>query len=137
MEPILRPDEIRPGSPRSLGLMGAAVCILASLWPLLHGSSPRPVLAACALALAALAIFFPGVLRPANRLLSSLGVILGRIVSPVIMLFIYIVAVVPTGLLRRALGKDSLRLRFEPDLDTYWISRNLTARELGSMLRQY
>ena len=52
-----------------------------------------------------------------------LGLLMGRVVSPVAIGIVYYLTVVPTGLIMRALGKDPLRLRFERELPSYWIKR--------------
>ena len=58
-----------------------------------------------------------------NWLWFRFGLLLHSVVNPVIMGVVFYVAVLPTGLVMRALGKDLLRLKFEPDRDTYWIAR--------------
>ena len=44
-------------------------------------------------------------------------------------------AVTPTALIRRALGKDSLRLSFEREAKSYWIARDTAPR--SSMHNQF
>ena len=45
------------------------------------------------------------------------------VVNPIIMGLIFFVAVTPTALIMRARGKDLLRLKREPQADSYWIVR--------------
>jgi hypothetical protein len=47
---------------------------------------------------------------------------------------LFVVAVVPTGLVLRLLGKDPLRLRFDPAAPSYWQRR--TAQP-GPMSEQF
>ena len=73
------------------------------------------------LAFAALALFWQAPLAPLNRLWARLGNALHAIVNPVIMGLLFVVSIVPIGLVMRLLGKDFLRLRRDPGAATYWI----------------
>ena len=70
--------------------------------------------------LAGLAV--PKLLHPLNMLWTKLGLLLGRIVTPVVMFLVYAISVVPIGLLLRLFGKDLLRLK--PADSSYWIDRS-------------
>jgi len=72
----------------------------------------------------AVAMLAPTLLAPLNRLWTRFGLLLHRIVSPVVLGIMFFLVVTPMGLLMRAFGKDPLRLRFEKDLPSYWINRN-------------
>jgi hypothetical protein len=111
------------GSERSFGLVFAAVFCVIGLWPLMGGHPVRIWSLAIAAVFLALAFARPAVLRPLNLLWFRFGLLLGRIVSPIVMALIFYVAVVPTGLIMKLLGKDILRLRFDPHAKTYWIVR--------------
>jgi predicted membrane metal-binding protein len=110
-------------SERSFGLVFAAVFALLALWPLVNGRGARWWAFGVAGLFLALAFVAPVLLRPLNRLWMALGRLLNRIVSPVVMAFLYIVAVVPTGLALRLSGKDPLRLRRDPGAASYWLPR--------------
>lgn len=111
------------GSERSFGLVFAVVFGVIGLWPLIGGHPVRIWSLAIAAVFLVLAFARPAVLRPLNLLWFRFGLLLGRIVSPIVMALIFYVAVVPTGLIMKLLGKDILRLRFDPDAGTYWIAR--------------
>ena len=49
--------------------------------------------------------------------------LLHAVVNPIVMAILFYVAVLPTGLLMRAMGKDMLRLKREPENESYWILR--------------
>lgn len=111
------------GSERSFGLVFAVVFGVIGLWPLIGGHSVRIWSLAIAAVFLVLAFARPAVLRPLNLLWFRFGLLLGRIVAPIVMALIFYVAVVPTGLIMKLLGKDILRLRFDRDVETYWIAR--------------
>mgnify|MGYP001249993516 CR=1 FL=1 len=66
-----------------------------------------------------------------------LGLLLGRIVTPVVMGVVYLLAFVPTGLVMRARGRDLLWLRRDPDAQTYWIERRPPGPAPNSMTNQF
>jgi hypothetical protein len=55
----------------------------------------------------------------------------------VVMFLLFAITIVPIGLLRRALGKDSLNLRFDPDAPSYWIPREPPGPAPESMKQQF
>jgi len=68
-------------------------------------------------------LLWPSVLNPLNRTWLKFGEILHNIVNPIVMALLFYATVLPTGLVMRALGKDLLRLKRQPGLETYWIVR--------------
>jgi hypothetical protein len=91
--------------------------------------------AAVVAALVALAV--PKLLGPLNKGWTQLGLLLFKVVNPVVMFILFATTIVPIGLLRRALRKDSLRLRFEPDAPSYWIPREPPGPAPESMKNQF
>ena len=51
------------------------------------------------------------------------GFILGKIVSPIVMGFIFFAVVTPIGIIMRVLRKDILNLK-KNDQNTYWIKKD-------------
>ena len=125
------------GSDRGFGLLFAVVLAGFGLFPLLGGGSPRGQLLAFAGALLAVALFRARWLAPFNRVWFKLGLLLHRIASPVVMAVIYFAVVTPTGLIMRALGKDPLRLDYDPEAESYWIHRDPPGPERESMTNQF
>jgi hypothetical protein len=85
----------------------------------------------------ALALFWTAPLRPLNWLWTRFGDLLNRLVSPIAIGLLFYLAVMPTGLLRRALGKDLLRLRRDPSVPSYWILRVPPGPSPESMKNQF
>jgi hypothetical protein len=50
---------------------------------------------------------------------------------------VFYTTVTPIGLVRRLLGKDPLRLRWDRDAVTYWIERNPPGPASDTMPRQF
>jgi len=61
-------------------------------------------------------------LEPLNKLWMRLGILLGRIVSPIVLGVIFFGLFTPIAILMRLSGRDELRLKFNRQL-SYWISR--------------
>ena len=131
-------DAERAGSNRGFGLTVGG--ILAALGGMRIGLSPidaaaAPVdrLALCLWALGGtlivLALFRPAWLAAPNRWWHRLGLLLARVVNPVVLLLLYTTCIVPIGLAMRALGHDPLRLRRNPASDTWWIAHKPTPLE--------
>lgn len=130
----MAPTKIRMGSERSFGLVFAGVFALVAGLPLLHGHPLRLwALPFAALFLAA-ALLRPGALAPLNRLWFAFGLALGKVMTPVMMGLLFVVAVIPTALLMKLLRKDPLQRRLDPDAATYWEPRT---QQPGPMREQF
>ena len=140
-EPGRGPDhgesELAPGSDRGFGLLFAALfaAVGAAAW------AGRGVVVAWPFAASgafmAAALFRPGLLGPLNRAWFRLGLLLSRIVSPVVLAVLFYAVVTPTGLLMRLMGKDPLRLRFDRRAASYWIRRTPPGPVPESMKNQF
>ncbi len=89
-----------------------------------HGGKLWPWSCTLAALLLAAALARPALLNPLNRAWLKFGLLLHKIVSPLVMALIFYGAVWPTGLVMRMLGKDLLRLKRAPDAASYWIERH-------------
>src|SRR5262249_25445489 len=65
----------------------------------------------------------PAWLHPFNRLWMMLGLVLHKIVNPIVMGLLFYGTILPTGLVMRLRGRDLLRLKREEAADSYWIAR--------------
>lgn len=122
-ESFRREEEHRTSSNRSFGLVIAVAFLLIGVVPWLLGGKLHywAIVGAAAFLVAALAV--PAVLSPLNRIWTRFGLLLHRIVSPLVLGFMFYVVVTPIGLLMRMLGKDPLRREFDRRATSYWIER--------------
>lgn len=122
-ESLRRHEEVKGSSNRTLGLVFAAVFLIVAVLPVFFGGALRwwSIVIAAAFALAAL--LFPRTLTRLNRAWTRFGLLLHKIVSPIVLGFLFYIVVTPLGLLMRLLGKDPLRLRWDRQSSTYWIER--------------
>ncbi|HEU0225723.1 MAG TPA: SxtJ family membrane protein [Steroidobacteraceae bacterium] len=125
------------GSDRSFGVVFAIVFAIIAAWPLMKGGPVRLWAAAMATIFLILAVVVPRVLAPLNRLWMAFGLLLGRIISPIMLFLVYVIAVVPTGLIMRLLGKDPLHRSFDPGAKSYWVHRVPPGKPDATMTRQF
>ena len=83
------------------------------------------------------ALGFPSILAPLNRLWLRFGLLLHRIVSPLVLGIMFFLVITPMGLLMRAFGKDLLRLKFDRAAASYWIERTPPGPPPESMADQF
>jgi len=134
---VAHSDEVKVGSERSFGLVFTAVFLLIGLWPVVHALPIRSwaLIAAAVFFICALAM--PRVLRPFNLIWFRFGMLLHKIVNPLVMGLLFFSTITPIGLIFRIIGKDSLHRTFEPDADTYWIRRDPPGPTPDSMKNQF
>src|SRR6201995_2110056 len=71
----------------------------------------------------AAALVRASLLHPLNQLWMKLGLLLHRIVNPIVMGLLFFGTIWPTGLVMRLRGRDLLRLKRDPAPSSYWIAR--------------
>ena len=129
-------SEIKPPSERSTGLLFAAVAVIvAVLWR----NSPTVPWVALGMAamLATVSLIAPVLLRPLNILWFRFGLLLHRVVNPIVMFAVFAAVFVPAGAMMR-LWRDPLRLRRRTtEASTYWIERSESGNAAGSMTNQF
>ena len=130
-------EPVEGGSERGFGIVFAFVFVAIGLFPLLDDGPPRAWALGVAGAFVVAALVRPAWLAPLNRVWFKLGLLLQRVVNPLVMAVIYFAVVTPTGLVMRALGKDPLRLKYDPDAESYWIHRDPPGPERESMKNQF
>ena len=134
-------DDVKVGSARSFGLVFATVFIIIALMPLLSLSDQQGSVRLWALIVAAFfaitSLTMPRLLEPLNKLWFRFGLLLHKIVNPLIMGLLFFVTVTPIGLLMRGLGKTPLKLGFDKSAESYWITRTPPGPAPESMKRQF
>ncbi len=116
-------EAVKGSSDRSFGLVFAFVFTIIGLWPLLDGSAVRWWSLAIALGFAAVSLIRPSLLAPLNRLWLQFGLLLNRVVSPLVMGLLFYLVMTPIALIMRMTGKDPLRLKYDAAARSYWIPR--------------
>ena len=136
-EDLGRKEEIKGSSDRSFGLVFTVVFALVGLWPVFFGNAARPWALGIAAVFLIVALARPALLAPLNTLWLKFGLLLSRVVNPIVIGLLFYSTVTPIGLVMRLLGKDPLRLRFEPAATSYWIERDPPGPPPESMKNQF
>lgn len=124
-------------SERKFGFTIAVVLALLSALPVIAGKSPYYWLLVPAIVLALFALAAPHLLSPLNRAWYRFGLLLHKIVNPLILGMLFFTVVTPVALLMKAAGKRLLQRYYEPDSKTYWISRNPPGPDVQSIRNQF
>ena len=115
--------DIKISSNRSFGIVFFIVFLIISLYPLLNSENIRIWSLIISFIFLILGLFNSKFLNPLNKIWFKFGLLLGKIISPVVMGLIFYFVVTPIALLMRLLKKDPLNLRFNKN-NTYWIKKS-------------
>ena len=130
-EHLERP-EVKPPSERATGLVFAAVAAIVAY---LNRDSQAVLWAAggASMALALLSLAAPRLLKPLNIVWFRFGLLLHRIVNPLVMAILFYGIVTPAGFLMRRV-RDPLNARGRGDNGSFWLARH---EPPGSMKNQF
>ena len=124
-------------SNRKFGLFFAAVFIVLGAYAYWKAWGEVSVAAIILSVLAsAVTLIAPQLLTPFNRLWNSLGILLGKIVSPIVLGIIFFVLITPISLVIRLFGRDELKIK-KRSVDSYWVDRSPPGPSADSFKNQY
>ncbi len=115
--------DIKRSSNRSFGIVFFVVFIIIGFWPLIDINTYRLWAIIIAFIFLILGLINSKLLTPLNILWFKFGILLGKIISPLVMGLIFFLVVTPIAILMRILKKDLLNLKFN-NKQTYWIKKN-------------
>ena len=129
--------EILPSNRRFGTVLGGVLLTLAGYSLATSGSTILRLAAATAGALLlTLGVAAPDRLTTLNRAWHRLGLMMGRIVNPIVLGLLYFGIITPVALVTRRLGRDELRLRKAAG-KSYWIEREPPGPQPDSFKNQY
>ena len=125
-------------SNRKFGGLFTAVFAIAAVYLYLFKSATTAalVLAALAASFGVVTLAAPRLLAPLNKLWFQLGLLLGKIVSPLVLGSIFFLLITPVSLISRAFGRDELLLK-KRKVSSYWIDREPPGPEPASFRNQF
>jgi hypothetical protein len=129
--------EPKVGTERSFGVVFSIVFTIIGTLPFIRGGELRLWSLLVAAVFLGLGLLAPGILRPLNILWFKFGLLLGRIIAPIVISLLFFIAITPTALVMRLLRKDLLSLKFDRKAKSYWINRSKTDNPMGSMKNQF
>ena len=118
----MKNTEIKIGSNKCFGVVFFIVFLLIAIYPLINNGELRIWSFVIAIIFLILGLINSKVLTPLNKLWFKFGLLLGKVISPIIMGIIFFLVVTPTALIMRIIGKDLLNLKFN-NKKSYWIEK--------------
>ena len=115
-------SDIKISSNRSFGVVFFVVFLLISIYPFFNEGNIRIWSLLIAIIFLILGLLNSKLLTPINKVWFKFGLILGRIVSPIVMGIIFFAVVTPISFIMRIFGKDVLNLKYNKN-QSYWIEK--------------
>jgi hypothetical protein len=122
-EVVYRDEKVVVGSDRSFGVVMAVALGATTLLNTWHSGRLWPWTGGLAALFLVAGLLRPSTLNPLNLIWLRFGLLLHKVVNPIVMALLFYGTVLPTGLVMRMMGRDLLRLKRQPDADSYWIVR--------------
>ncbi len=131
----LRHEDVTPPSERATGIVFVFVtAIFAALWR--DNLAVAVPFAGLSVALGVMSWRCPRLLGPLNILWFRFGLLLHKIVNPVVMMALFAIAIVPAGLIMQRL-RDPLVKKRKPAGESYWADLTAESRPASSMTQQF
>jgi hypothetical protein len=135
-EDFQREATTRGPSDRSFGWVFTLVFLFFGLWPIRHGKPIRPLCLALSGTLLLVTLIWPSLFHRPNQIWTKCGILLGKLVNPIIAAVLFYLVFTPMALILRWMGKDLLALAYDPDITSYWSQRNSSTGK-SSMTDQF
>jgi len=129
--------EVKSSSDKNFGFVFAIVFSIIGFWPLISSDQPRFWAMYIGAAFLGAAFLLPKALHPLNRLWMAFGLVLHKMVNPLVMGLLFFMVVTPIGLLMRLLGKRTLDLQIDESRQSYWIERDQPGPAIDGMKNQF
>ena len=123
----------KKSSNRSFGLLFFVVFFLIGIWPLFKENDYRLWSLIISIIFLILGLLNSKLLEPLNNLWIKFGEILGKVISPIIMMIVFFIVLTPLSFIIKLFGKDLLQIKFVKN-NSYWITRK---KDIGSMKKQF
>ena len=111
-------------SNRTFGLLFIGVFAVLGFYGLWQGWSHRiiQVYFAFSVLLMGFTLLAPVFLTPFNKAWYQLGLLMGKVVSPIVLGILFFLVITPVALVMRLAGRDALKIR-KQNVNTYWVDR--------------
>ena len=109
-------------SNKSFGIVFFILFLIIAFYPLVNDEQYRIWALIISIIFLFLGLTRSSLLTPLNLIWTKFGILLGRIISPIIMGLVFFAVVTPTGLIMKIFRKDLLNLK-KRNNKSYWIPR--------------
>ncbi len=130
--------DVKRGSDRGFGITFAIVfALLGGYFTAVTPLAAGPWLLGISGAFLAVAFIRPVTLRPLNVFWFRLGLLLHKIVSPLVMGLMFFLVITPFAIVMKLAGRDHLRLKFDAEQESYWVKREVPGPSPESFKKQF
>jgi hypothetical protein len=136
-EDFSREEHVKGSSDKGFGQVFAGFFVLMSGLSWWRGHTAWHWALPVAAVFLILAYTYPKALSPLNWAWMKLGLLIYKVMNPLVLGLLFFVTIMPIGLIMRAFGKDFLRLRLDRNAPSYWIHREPPGPEPQSMKNQF
>jgi len=132
-------DDVKAPSERSFGITFAVVFALLAAFSYWHRgvSNTFYITIVVSVVFAVVTLAAPRILRPLNLIWLKFGLLLHKIVNPVIMGILFFGIFTPMGVVMRMFGVDFLHTKRKPATASYWIAKSDDNIPDSSMKNQF
>ena len=125
-------------SNRTFGLLFIGVFAVLGLYGIWKDWSAELIKAffMMSVALLGVTLFAPKLLTPFNKVWYQLGLLLGKVVSPIVLGILFFIVITPVAIVMRLAGRDALKLR-KQNVQSHWIERKPPGPEPESFKEQF
>jgi len=116
----------------TFGILFFIFFLIIGLYPLISGGTIRIWSITLSLVFLIITIIKPNLFTSLNKLWIKFGILIGKIISPIVMGLIFFFVVTPIGILMKILKKDVMGLK--RGASSYWITRE---DKVQSMKKQF
>tara|TARA_B110000438_G_C15287917_1_gene425571 strand:- start:22 stop:411 length:390 start_codon:yes stop_codon:yes gene_type:complete len=116
-------DKIKMSTNKSFGLVFFVFFLIIALFPLFKDGNIRIWAIVVSVIFLILGLLNSKILSPLNKIWFKFGILLGKIISPIVMGVVFFAVVTPTSLMMRIFGKNLLCLKKE-NKKSYWIEKS-------------
>ena len=114
--------KIKINSNKSFGIVFSIIFLIIATYPILSNNNVRLWLLILSVIFMILGLKNSNILSPLNKIWFKFGLLLGKIISPIIMGLIFFCIITPTAIILRLFNKDVLNLK-KKNTETYWIKK--------------
>jgi len=113
-------------SEKNFGLVFAVVFFLIGIYLIFNNNSLLYLAFLISFCFFLFSFLLPKIFFIPSKLWLKFSILLSRLMSPLLMWLIYIITIVPVGLIFKLILKDPLKLKKDSSISTYWISRKVS-----------
>ena len=130
----LNKEKIKIGTEKNFGLVFSIVFLIIAFYPLFQASKINIWALFISIFFLLFTFVYPSIFKIPNFLWFKFGLLLGKIITPIVLMIIYFFVITPTGIILRLFGKNILNMKIDKNQKSYWINRS---SDLNSFKNQF